>query len=112
MPDDRPDLLVLVEASSFVAAVERIRALARVTQLLPPRLVLVDDSRAVRDHAADVDGVIGVYDDLSVLDHDLDDASRAFVRAWDARKRPKSRPGEGLDWDAHGFQPPDGSRRL
>jgi hypothetical protein len=35
-----------------------------------------------------------------------------FVNAWNMRiaKSEKSRPGEGLSWDAPGFEPPDGAR--
>ena len=109
--DFRRELLVLVHAAQFPAAVQRIRGLARVTQLLPPRLVLVDDTRDVREDAAAVEGVIGVFDDLSVLEHDLDETSRAFVRAWDARKERKDRPDDGRKWDDPGFEPPDGARR-
>ena len=45
--------------------------------------------------------------DESVLD-ELDEGAQLFVRAW--RERPLSKPdrrGEGLSWDAPGFEPPD-----
>ncbi|WP_328614056.1 hypothetical protein OHS18_38265 [Amycolatopsis sp. NBC_00355] len=36
----------------------------------------------------------------------LDARSRLFVGAWQAGKEPKTRPGDGLSWDAPGFTPP------
>jgi hypothetical protein len=39
---------------------------------------------------------------------DLDESERLFVDGWALRRRGKpERPGEGLDWDAEGRQPPD-----
>lgn len=48
-----------------------------------------------------------VLGDEGALD-DLDEGARLFVAAW--RERPLSKPdrvGEGLSWDAPGFEPPD-----
>jgi hypothetical protein len=41
------------------------------------------------------------------LPPDLTQSERLFVAAWEARRQPKSRVGEGLSWDAPGFLPPD-----
>jgi hypothetical protein len=39
---------------------------------------------------------------------ELDEAERLFVEGWALRRRGKAeRPGEGLDWNAEGRQPPD-----
>jgi hypothetical protein len=39
----------------------------------------------------------------------LDEAERLFIDGWLLRRRGKpQRPGEGLDWDAEGWRPPDG----
>ena len=47
------------------------------------------------------------HGDEGVLDQ-LDDSARLFVDAWRARPHEKpDRPGQGLAWDAPGFQPPD-----
>ncbi len=44
--------------------------------------------------------------DVRVLD-ELDEGARLFVRAWQERPLSKSdRRGEGLSWDAPGFEPP------
>jgi hypothetical protein len=57
------------------------------------------------------DGSTDVIGDEGVLD-ELDEGARLFVTAW--RERPLSkpdRPGEGLSWDAPGFEPPGPPRR-
>lgn len=40
---------------------------------------------------------------------DLDEGSRLFAQAWgeQGKMATKQRPGEGLDWDAEGFEAPD-----
>jgi hypothetical protein len=49
-----------------------------------------------------------LYGDRSVLD-DLDAGARLFVEAWMTAPLAKgARPGDGLAWDAEGFEPPDG----
>lgn len=37
----------------------------------------------------------------------LTPTEQLFIRAWLQRQVPKTRPGEGLPWDAPGFEPPD-----
>ena len=46
--------------------------------------------------------------DSEILDG-LDEMETLFVRAWSRRKEEfgARRRGEGLDWDANGFEPPD-----
>jgi hypothetical protein len=36
----------------------------------------------------------------------LDDPERLFAAAWNERRRPKRRAGDGLPWDAPGFDAP------
>ena len=36
----------------------------------------------------------------------LDEPARSFAAAWNERRRPKDRPGQGASWDAPGFDPP------
>ena len=52
------------------------------------------------------DGSAERVGDETVVD-ELDNAARLFLRAWLERPFEKSeRPGEGLPWDAPGFEPP------
>jgi hypothetical protein len=53
------------------------------------------------------DDRVEVVGDDSVLG-ELDDGARLFVEAWRSQARATSdRPGDGLPWDAPGFEPPD-----
>ncbi|RJF93497.1 hypothetical protein [Sphingomonas cavernae] len=47
--------------------------------------------------------------DPDALPSELTDGERLFIEGWRARasKDPKTRKGEGLPWDAPGYQPPD-----
>lgn len=53
------------------------------------------------------DGRVEVVGNPGVLE-ELDDGARLFVEAWRTQAPAKpDRPGDGLPWDAPGFQPPD-----
>ncbi|UZF42861.1 hypothetical protein [Rhodococcus rhodochrous] len=103
----REHLVVLVpeRADATLADVE---AMAPVTQLLRPRLLLVLADPDVREGIRRIPGVLGVYDtapDGEPLGLSLEE--QLFVDAWVARHAPKTRPGEGSNWDTPGFEPPD-----
>jgi len=103
----REHLVVLVpeRADATLADVE---AMAPVTQLLRPRLLLVHVDPDVREGIRRIPGVLGVYD--TAPDDEpfgLSPEEQLFVDAWATRHAPKTRPGEGSDWDTPGFEPPD-----
>jgi len=80
----------------------------RVTQQLADRIALAVVPASGRDTLAGRSDVLGVYDqDVpdSVRD-ELDEVDRVFVDAWRERGRSKQRVGDGLSWDAPGFQAP------
>ncbi|MFF0747468.1 hypothetical protein ACFYVL_44520 [Streptomyces sp. NPDC004111] len=118
------EFLVVLDPPSATAGAEgatdsehpltALRAVARVTQVLSRRLVLVRGGGA--ELVAALRGVPGVSlvrtDPEAELPEDggaagFDEEERLLVAAWRARARPKKRPGEGLGWDAPGFLPPD-----
>jgi hypothetical protein len=83
---------------------------------VPPRVAVL---RAGADELATIassarlamartdDDRIQVVGDETALD-ELDDGARLFVEAWRSQAPAKShRPGDGLPWDAPGFEPPD-----
>jgi hypothetical protein len=83
----------------------------RVVSSLPPRLVVVEATEdSVRDLRRDqaVSLVIEMQVEAERLS-DLRPEEQLFVRSWIERMTspPKQRPGEGLNWDAPGFEPPD-----
>jgi hypothetical protein len=102
------ELLVILDTDGTAAALDRLASVARVTQVLLPRLALVRADAAARDAIRRIPGVIALVEEAPAdLPPDLTPEERVFVAAWAARGAPKVRPGEGLDWDAPGFEPPD-----
>ena len=87
-----------------------------VTASSPPRVTVLQAHRSDLEQVArvsrlalarDVDGTVVESGDPGVLD-ELDAGARLFVDAWRSRPLDKpERPGDGLPWDAEGFQPPD-----
>ncbi|WP_145692199.1 hypothetical protein [Rhodococcus rhodochrous] len=100
--------LVVLASERAEAALADIEAVAPVTQLLRPRLLLVLADPGVRENIRRIPGVLGVYG--TAPDGEplaLSPKEQLFVDAWVARHAPKTRPGEGSNWDTPGFEPPD-----
>ena len=97
-------LVVVADADRYQEAIDAWRRFAAVTQLLPPRLALVVPDR-------DPPHVPGTrwYTDTVPADVLLSLApyERIFIAAWRDRREVKNRAGDGLDWDAEGFDAPD-----
>ena len=108
MADTQQEQLVMLDADRADAAIAEIEAVASVTQMLRPRLLLVRADPDAREEIARIPGVIGLFEAAPVeVLGGLSPVERLFVDAWAARSAPKTRHGEGLDWDAPGFEPPD-----
>ena len=108
MPDAPRELLIVLDSQPASETLARLRAVATVTQVFPPRLALVQAGPDARTRIARIQGVLHVLDNSARnLPADLTPAECAFAAAWQARQQPKTRPGEGLPWDAPGFEPPD-----
>jgi hypothetical protein len=108
MTDPPRELLVLLDPRRGGEALSQLQSVVSVTQMLPPRLALVRADPGATHRVTDIEGVLGVYDDAPPENPpDLTPEERVFVSAWEARRQPKTRRGEGLSWDAPGFQPPD-----
>jgi hypothetical protein len=81
---------------------------AEVVQRMPPRLaIVVADTEALHalTHSPAVSGVYPEDVPGDVLDG-FDQVTRVFAAGWNERRRPKRRRGEGLSWDAPGFEAP------
>lgn len=108
--DPSREWLVLVDAEASPAVVAGLRTVADVRSVVPPRLVVA----AAADPAA-MEAVPGVREVLATVPESLLRtlsseealAARAFARRQATRGTPGPRPGEGLSWDAPGFEPPD-----
>ena len=95
MPDPPRELLVLIDRAWFDEALARLRAMATVTQVLAPRLILLRVEPDERQQVARLRGVVGVFDETLPDLTDFTDAERLFASAWAQRARPKRRPRKG-----------------
>lgn len=108
MDSENREALVMVEAGDYETALIALRALVRVTQVMPPRLALVIPSEGSIAEASALPGTAWYEDDLPPEVYaDLSPQEQLFVDAWRARRIPKRRPGDHLPWDAPGRLPPD-----
>lgn len=80
---------------------------AVVTQRLPPRLAVVRLPAAHLPALRSAGGVRAVCLPGDPVPDGLGESEQLFARAWQVRGRPKERTGDGLAWDAPGFEPPD-----
>lgn len=106
---DLEEALVVLESDHSPEAMGGMSPRVTITQRLPPRLIVVSGPRRAIQALRAQPGVLAVTDGeapAEVLD-DLSGTERLFAAAWAVRRRPKDRPGDGLDWDAPGFQAPD-----
>ncbi|MGX5653426.1 hypothetical protein ACWKWC_01470 [Geodermatophilus nigrescens] len=104
--------MLLVVADDVGQVLDRMGRAVTLVQHLPPRLAVVecdDDARAALPTAPGVLGIGGPELPDDVRDR-LTGTERLFADAWVLGRRPKTRPGDGLAWDAPGFDPPDAPR--
>jgi hypothetical protein len=81
---------------------------ARVVQRMPPRLAIVAadaDATQALERRPEVRAVFAGDVPPEALAR-LDEPERTFAAAWNARRAPNGRRGEGLPWDAPGFEAP------
>lgn len=108
-------LLILDEASAD-SVLPQLRQEVTVTHVFTPRVVVVSENRDPTSALSPIPGVLRVYaDDMLTEELESDEAFTALspeenlaVRSWLSRRQQpeKRRPGEGLAWDAEGFEPP------
>jgi hypothetical protein len=98
----------LVELEPGVKLEQAIPAGARILQQLPPRLVIVaadQDAISNMKRSAEIKALFTDEIPPETLDG-FDEVTRAFAVGWNQRRQPKQRPGDGLPWDAPGFEAP------
>ena len=109
--DDGGEVLVILDPLTAAKAQERLRSSHRVTQVGSPRVVVVAVSPEETPPSPSTPGVVAVSSGAPPPDviEDLDEQETLFVTAWASRMTgpQKQRRGEGLPWDAPGFEPPD-----
>jgi hypothetical protein len=102
---DQDVLVVAADTADGREALADLRARGLLSHLLPPRLALVDPGGA---GLAEIAGTLGisVHVDTPPKLPDASEAERLFVDAWLSRRAGKTRRGDGLPWDAPGYEPP------
>ena len=109
MSEPRELLLILDENAS-----DEILQSQRVLQQISPRVVIIESERP-RNEVEGMKGVQAVVEPGESMSEDVRDmltsSEALFADAYTRRARAKERPGEGLDWDAEGFLPPDPPQR-
>jgi len=104
------EALVIVDECQATEALSRVGERVEVTQRLPPRLAIARGERGALEAVRHLPGVVSVSEGPvpePVL-RGLSPTEQVFAEAWALGRKPKLvRPGEGLAWDAPGFQPPD-----
>jgi len=108
---DGGELLIILDPVTAAEAQERLRSNHRVTQVGSPRVLVVAVSPEEIPPISSSPGVLAVSSGLpppGVIE-ELDEQEVLFVTAWARRMTgpEKQRRGEGLPWDAPGFEPPD-----
>jgi hypothetical protein len=104
------EALVIIDESHADDVLSQIGRIAVATQRLPPRLAIVKGEASQLEAVRNLPGVSAVYtgDVPEPVLQRLSPTEQIFAEAWAIGRRPKtSRPGDGLPWDAEGFEPPD-----
>ena len=105
------ELLVILDPASAAGTLRRLRQSYRVTQVGSPRVLVLQISPGEPPISPSTSGVIASTAGTlpNWILKELDEGEVAFVRAWERRMAGanKERVGEGLSWDATGFEPPD-----
>jgi hypothetical protein len=108
------EVLVYLQGEHAEQALEVLRSHFSVTQLASRQLAVVRVVTGEETQVQSVEGVQGVFEQgvPENLYTQLNLSETLFVKAWILRQQEetKTRPGEGLDWDAAGFEPPDFSK--
>lgn len=106
--------LIILSDEGADEARKRLSAHHRIVQVASPRVVVVQSPEKVEPDMPlrSIPGVVTVTDGEAPPEvmEGLDESEALFVAAWSSRIKQgpsKERRGEGLPWDAPGFEPPD-----
>ena len=108
------EMLVVLQMAAAPGLAEEIRSRCDVVAAMPPRLFVVEIDETSAAALASWAGVAAVVTDPQVIDvtPPLTEGERLFAAGWATKGVKKGeRAGEGLPWDAPGFEPPDAPRR-
>jgi hypothetical protein len=99
---------VLIELQPGATLEDAVPPEAQVLQRLPPLLAIVAaDEEGIRAlESSSATSAVYAEDVPPEALERFDQATRAFAAGWNERRRPKERRGEGLSWDAPGYEAP------
>lgn len=106
------ELLVIITGDRADESFKQVSANFNVKQAASNRVAVVEGDQSVSAQLKTIPSVtvVPAGDIPSALAEKLDEGESLFVSAWVSRTKEgtsKKRPGEGLSWDAPGFEPPD-----
>lgn len=112
MVSDREELLVVMSEGAADDAGPQLLGGFPIVHAVSPRVFVIESSADGSSAAVEaLPGVAAVSEGgvASEILEGLDETEALFVAAWSRRRgeSKKQRRGEGLDWDAVGFEPPD-----
>lgn len=111
MDVDDGDLLAILSSESARAAIDDLADAYPVTHEASWRVLVIRHGGGDFGDLAAIPGaaVVSGADVASEMLEGLDESEVLFVQAWSLRRGSSKnrRRGEGLDWDAEGFEPPD-----
>jgi hypothetical protein len=112
MAMDNEAVVILSDADN-VQTSSSVTARARVSQVGSARVMVVDADPATLGQLRELPGVLGVMmpGDAVPESAGLNDQELLFVKGWQVSKQPKQRRGEGLPWDAPGFDAPGANKK-
>lgn len=104
------ELLVYLSEDRAETTMDELRTQFSVTQVASRQIAVIRVEPEQKEAVEAVEGVQAVFEQ-QIPQHlftQLDIGESLFVKAWSIRMadEPKPRPGEGLDWDAEGFEAP------
>lgn len=110
-----PQALLIFDGIQTEEALIGVARLVNVTQRLPPRLAIVEGGIDQLAAVHGIPSIIAMFEGPvpEAMLRQLNPPERLFAEAWAESRRPKSdRRGEGLLWDAEGFEPPNGKEGI
>lgn len=106
---DSKELLVILALASCDEVRSKLESDFQLLQIASPRVLTVTNTPQALAEIASRQGVVLATKDQvpSTVLEELNANEKMWIAGWQLRKQPKQRIGEGLSWDAPGFQPPD-----
>lgn len=107
---DRQKILVIAGMEDGDDLLRRLGGASTISMVLSPRVFVLQASSPTVEAISDLPGVVlasaGEIPEEALLG--MSEAEATQIAAWNLRiaQKDKTRPGEGMEWDAEGFEAP------